>query len=394
MLKAAAMVTVTTTAFGGRMAQETIDRLTGQAVAPASLALGVIIPTFNEADNIEPMLDRLAVALDGIAWEVIFVDDNSPDGTAALVRRIGITHRHVRVVQRIGRRGLSSAVVEGMLASCAPVLAVIDGDQQHDESILPQLFGIVARGEADLAVGTRYADGGSTGDWAASRVRLSRLATLMGQQAIATGLSDPMSGYFVIHRDAMMAAVPRLSSIGFKVLLDIVASSPRPLKIAEVAYRFRARTAGESKADARVFAEFALLLVDKKLGHLVPIRLISFLGVGALGVGVHLAVLGSAIGLGAHFLTAQSLAVLVAMTFNFLLNNVLTYRDRRLTGIRLLTGLLSFYAVCLIGAAANVGIGNWVNDTDGRWWLAGIAGAAVGAIWNFAVTSVVTWRKR
>jgi len=376
------------------MRHDLIDLAAATAVDAAPLQLAVIIPTFNEAGNIEQLLQRLTIALGGIHWEALFVDDDSPDDTAAMVRRIGIIHRHVRVVHRIGRRGLSSAVIEGMLASCAPVLAVIDGDLQHDESILPQMFDFIARGEADLAVGTRYADGGSTGDWSATRVRLSRLATMMGQRTLATGLSDPMSGFFAIHSDAVMAAVPQLSSIGFKVLLDIVASSPRPLKIVEIPYCFRARNAGESKADARVFAEFAALLIDKKIGHLVPIRLLSFLGVGALGVGVHLVVLGSAIGLGVHFLTAQALAVLLAMTFNFMLNNILTYRDRQLRGWQLVTGLASFYAVCLVGAAANVGIGNWVNDTDGRWWLAGIAGAAVGAIWNFAVTSVVTWRRR
>ncbi len=369
------------------------DFLTGTAAEEAPLALAVIIPTFNEAANIEPMLQKLSIALAGIHWEAIFVDDNSPDGTSDIVRQIALTNPRIRIVQRIGRRGLSSAVVEGMLASAAPVLAVIDGDGQHDEAILPKLFEAVASGKADIAVGTRYGKGGGVGDWNAHRAKGSAIATQLSQKLLGVTLSDPMSGFMVVSRKTIMAALPRLSGIGFKILLDIVASVPSAPRIAEFPYVFRNRELGESKAGALVMAEYAALLLDKSIGRYIPLRLLSFLAIGGLGLGVHLSLLGLSLWASLGFIPAEIVAVTGAMTFNFALNNIFTYRDKRLHGWRMLSGLLSFYLVCSVGAAANIGIGNWVNDSDGRWWLAGIAGTVVGAVWNFAASSFVTWRK-
>ena len=375
------------------MRHDAIAIETSLAVTARPLELAVIIPTFNEIANVEPLLTRLSMALAGLHWEAIFVDDHSPDGTATHVREIGRTNSQVRIVERIGRRGLSSAVVEGMLASCAPVLAVIDGDLQHDEAILPQLFAAIASGEADLAVGTRYAGEGSVGDWDASRHRASQWATRIGQSLLKTNISDPMSGYFALSRSALMSAMPQMSGVGFKILLDIVASSPAPLRIVERSYTFRSREAGESKLGALVAAEYLALIADKLVGRFIPLRLLAFLLVGGIGVGVHLAVLRLSLGAGSTFLAAEIIAVTTAMSFNFFLNNIFTYRDRRLRGWKMLRGLLSFCAVCSVGAVANIGIGTWVNAHDGRWWLAGLAGVVIGAVWNFAASSALTWRK-
>ena len=375
------------------MRQEIIDTRRAWAVAERPLELAVIIPTFNESFNVQRLLERLSIALAGISWEAVFVDDNSPDGTSDTVRRIALENRHVRIVQRIGRRGLSSAVVEGMLASAAPVLAVIDGDLQHDEAILPQLFEQIRSGAADVAVGTRYADGGGTGDWDSGRLRMSRWATRIGKLALGTELSDPMSGFFVLSRTTLMAALPRMSGVGFKILLDIVASLPTAPKISEIPYHFRSREVGESKAGALVAVEYLALITDKTIGRFIPIRLLSFLAIGSLGVGVHLSVLGTLLAAGSSFLNAEIAAVFVAMTFNFFLNNIFTYRDRQLRGWKMLRGLLSFYAVCGFGGLANIGIGTYLNGQDSSWWLAGLAGVVVGAIWNFAASSFITWRK-
>ncbi len=365
----------------------------GVAVAQTPLELAVIIPTFNEAANIEPLLTRLALSLAGIHWEAIFVDDDSPDGTADLIRRIGCADTSIRVVHRIGRRGLSSAVVEGMLATSAPILAVIDGDMQHDETILPLMIDAIRTGSADIAVGTRYCEGGSTGDWDQKRRRISQIATKIGQHILKSNMSDPMSGFFALSRQTLMAAIPKMSGIGFKVLTDIVASHPSSPRIAEIPYTFRNRVAGDSKLGALVSAQYLALLADKTIGRLIPLRLLAFLCVGALGVLIHLGTLGLLLWSGTHFFAAQIIAVCTAMTSNFFVNNIFTYRDRRLTGWAALRGLITFYAVCSIGALANIGVGTWVNDEDGRWWLAGLAGTLVGAIWNFAASSFVTWRK-
>ena len=364
-------------------------------IRPAPLDLAVVIPTLNEVDNVRPLLALLDRTLDGIAWEAMFVDDDSRDGTADLLREIGRTDARVRVVQRIGRRGLSSAVVEGMLATAAPVLAVIDADLQHDETILPALFAAVAREGADLAVGSRYVAGGGMGEWAADRVAKSKLATRLAGLVLKTPLSDPMSGFFVISRAAFMAALPHLSTIGFKILTDLVASSPGPLNVREVGYTFRTRQHGESKLDSAVAWEYLMLLLDKMVGHIIPVRFLLFAIVGGVGLLVHLSVLGTLNkALGVAFDQANFVAVVTAMTFNFLVNNVLTYRDRRLKGWRLARGLLSFYAVCSVGALGNVGIAHYVNAQHYMWWVAGVAGAVVGAVWNYAASSVLTWRKK
>jgi dolichol-phosphate mannosyltransferase len=365
----------------------------GIAVAQAPLELAVIIPTFNEAANVAPLLERLALALAGIHWEAIFVDDDSPDGTADRVRSIGINDTSIRVVQRIGRRGLSSAVIEGMLATSAPVLAVIDGDMQHDETILSRMIDAIRSGTADIAVGTRYKDDGSTGDWDIGRRRISQIATGIGKRTLKASLTDPMSGFFALSRETLMAAIPKMSGIGFKVLTDIIASLPVAPRIVEIPYTFRNRIAGESKLGALVTAQYLALVADKTIGRIIPLRLLAFLCVGALGVVVQLSALGTMLWAGLAFFTAEIIAVLAAMTSNFFVNNVFTYRDRRLRGWMMVKGLLSFYAVCAVGALANIGVGSWVNDQDGRWWLAGLAGTIVGAIWNFAASSFVTWRK-
>jgi dolichol-phosphate mannosyltransferase len=363
------------------------------AVADRPLELAVIIPTFNEVANIEPMLEKLTLALADISWEAIFVDDNSPDGTSEKVREIARINRNVRVVHRIGRRGLSTAAIEGMLASAALVLAVIDGDLQHDETILPQLYAAVAEGRADIAVGTRYAGDGSTGDWDERRAALSRIATVIGQKVLKADLSDPMSGFFALRRETLMQAMPALSGVGFKILLDIVASCPDRPRIVEVPYTFRSRIEGESKAGALVASEYLALLADKTIGQFIPLRLLAFLFVGGLGVGVHLTLLGASLATGLAFLTAEIIAVMGAMTFNFFLNNVFTYRDRRLRGLKAVWGLFTFYAVCGVGALANIGIGTWFNAQASHWWVAGLAGVLVGAVWNFAASSFVTWRR-
>lgn len=357
------------------------------------LDVAVVVPTLNEAANVEALLAKLAVALAGRSWEVVFVDDNSPDGTSALVREFGRVNRHIRIVQRVGRRGLSSAVIEGILATAAPVIAVMDGDLQHSEDALPRLIDAVAEGGADLAIGSRYTAGGGIGDWDARRARMSRWATILGQRALGTTVSDPMSGFFAIRREAFDRALPRLSAIGYKILLDILASSPTPLRVAEVPYEFRARTAGTSKIGARVLAEYAELIADKTIGRIVPVRLIKFLMVGGLGVFVHLAVLSTMLGSGQGFLAAQTAAVMAAIAFNFFLNNSFTYADRTLRGWGIVQGLATFYAISALGAVANIGIGNWMAGHDERWWVAGMAGVLVGAIWNFAMSSALTWRK-
>ena len=365
------------------------------ALGDAPLALTVVIPTLNEIGNVEPLLERLTLALAGIEWEAIFVDDGSVDGTPDFISAIAQSDRRVRLIRRIGRRGLSSAVVEGALASTTPVIAVIDADLQHDAAILPDLYRAIAGGDHELAIGTRYCRGGSTGEWDEGRRKISRFATALAAPIMKTRLSDPMSGFFAVRRDVLLEAAPRLSSVGYKILLDLVASHPRALSVAEVGYTFGTRQSGASKLDQMVALEYLELLLDKTVGRYVPVKLVQFGAIGVVGVGVHLSLLFALLNLvGVGFAGAQAGAVIGAMTFNFALNNRFTYRDRQLKGAAWLGGLLSFYLVCSLGAVANVGIGSLVYEQYQGWWLAGIAGAVVGSVWNYVASGWLTWARR
>jgi dolichol-phosphate mannosyltransferase len=288
---------------------------------------------------------------------------------------------------------LSTACIEGVLASSAPFLAVMDADLQHDETLLPRMLGALKSEALDIVIGSRYAAGGGVGDWDQSRARISDLATRLSRLVVKADLRDPMSGFFMMRRPAFEAAARDLSGQGFKILIDLFASSPRPLAFKELPYQFRLRQHGESKLDTLVAWEYLQLLLEKLIGHVVPVRFALFAMIGGLGLFVHLAVLGIALkAFGADFTLAQSVATLTAMTSNFFLNNWFTYRDRRLHGWRLLRGLLTFYVVCSVGAIGNVGIAAYAFHTDGSWWLAGIAGAIVGSVWNYATSAVFTWR--
>jgi dolichol-phosphate mannosyltransferase len=357
--------------------------------------LSIIVPTFNERENVVELAERIGACLPDCAWELVYVDDDSPDGTADLVRQLAHKDSRIRCVQRLGRRGLSSACVEGMLASSAPYLAVIDGDLQHDERLLPHMLAeLKQQGETDLVVGSRYAAGGGTGDWGAARVRLSKFGMRLSRVLAPETLTDPMSGFFMLRRPVFERAVRKLSNIGTKILMDLFASSPEPLRFKELPYSFRVRQAGTSKLDSLTAWEYVMLLLDKMFGHIVPVRFVAFCIVGALGVAVHLTILSSLRSFAnGSFLTDQTIATVCTMTFNFAVNNVLTYRDKRLRGLRWLRGWLSFNIACSLGACMNVGLATYLNDVTGIWYVAALGGIAVGAVWNYAVTKRLTWSR-
>lgn len=360
----------------------------------APLEIAVVVPVFNERPNVPLLVDRLDMVLAGRRWEAIFVDDDSPDGTADAAREIAARDPRVRVLQRIGRRGLSTACIEGMCSTAAPVVAVIDGDLQHDERLLPQMLDALAGDPAlDLVIGSRFVDGGGTGDWDESRVAKSALATLLSRRVLKAPLSDPMSGFFAIRTGLVRELVPHLSGIGFKILLDILTASPQPFRFRELPYVFRTRTAGESKLDHVVALEYLIALYDRMFGRVIPVRFVLFSAIGAAGAVIHLAILALLLTTGIGFVAATVLATVAAMTFNFFLNNMLTYRDRRLKGGRaLLDGWISFCVVCSVGAVANVGVAAFLYDVrGGAWALPALAGILVGAVWNFALSGRFTW---
>jgi len=365
-----------------------------QTMSGSPCELTIVIPTFREQENIGPLVELVRKALSTISWEMIFVDDNSGDGTAETVWEISRSDSRVRCIKRVGRRGLSSACIEGMLATGAPYIAVMDADLQHDPMLLSSMLDILRKDQVDLVIASRYLPGGSVGDWEVNRLRISSFATLLSRLITRGPVSDPLSGYFMLRRGVFESEVERLSSLGFKIMLDIIASSPTPLRIAEVPLQFGKRHAGESKLSANVAFEFLILIADKLFGRYVPAHFVAFGAVGAAGVFVHFAVLTAAFKVaGLNFPVSNATAVIFAMIFNYSINNVLTYGDVSRKGWAWLRGLASFMVICGVGAVANVGIASYLFGQHALWPLAAIAGIGVGVVWNYTVTSRYTWGK-
>jgi dolichol-phosphate mannosyltransferase len=366
-------------------------------ILQASIArqLSIIVPTFNESGNITALFERLKVSLDGTSWEVIFVDDNSPDGTWQAVRALAQQDARVRCLRRVGRRGLSGACIEGILASSAPYVAVMDADLQHDETQLPKMLALLQSGDAELVVGSRYVEGGSADSFNRQRRGVSEFATMIAKRLLRVEIADPMSGFFMIRRDRFEQLAPQLSVHGFKILLDVVATARGQLRTVEIPFTFGSRLSGESKLDSMVALDFLGLILAKLTGDAVSLRFLLFALVGSVGLFVHLFTLDVAFNVfDVRFTEAHVLGAVVAMTSNFLLNNFLTYRDQRLRGFSILPGLLLFYLVCSVGLLANVGVAFSVYDQRPIWWLAGAAGALMGVVWNYAMSGVFVWRKR
>jgi len=355
--------------------------------------LTIIVPTFNEKDNVPILIDRLRKTLEGYDWEVIFVDDDSPDKTADLVRTIGKQDRRVRCIRRVNRRGLSGAFIEGALASQASYVAVIDGDLQHDESLLTTMLDKFNQKEIELVVATRYADGGSLSSFSAWRARFSNWATALARRFLGVTISDPMSGFFMIRRTVIERIAPQLRTQGFKILLDIITTASGKLHIAEVPYSFRKREHGKSKLDARIVLDFASLIIGKLTAGIVSARFILFSFVGLIGLVLHIVLLNIGLHSGFKFGMAQMLSTVLIIACNFILNNILTYGDQRLSGIHFLSGLFRFEIICSVGLISNVGVATWIYNDGNTWWLAGLSGAVMGVIWNYMVSAALVWKR-
>lgn len=370
-----------------------IERLAPEGRSASGPELTIVIPTYNERGNIVELARRLDRVLSGTRWEMVIVDDDSPDGTSRLAKALGEIDARIRCIRRVGRRGLSGACIEGMLSSSAPVVAVMDADLQHDETLLPKMLAEIRAG-CDLVVGSRYSHGGSAeGGLSGIRRWGSELATKLSQRLHGTDVSDPMSGFFMIRRQVIETHAAELAPEGYKILMDILWCAGRSMKIRELSYRFRQRLNGESKLDSLVVVDYLGLLFSRLFGGVLPVRFLMFSAVGLSGIAVHLAVLRYCTAvLAIDFEWAQFAAVMVAMTWNFIVNNQLTYRDTRLSGWRFLKGLMLFYAACSVGMIGNVGVASWIYSFYAIDWVAGLAGAIMGAVFNYAASSALIWK--
>ena len=364
---------------------------------PASRpTLSVVVPTYRESANVPVLFERLKKVLDGLPWEMIVVDDDSPDGTYDVAFAIARRDPRMRCLRRVNRSGLAGAVIEGWLASSADFVAVIDGDLQHDESILPQMYASLVNGEGDLVIGTRVEDEAIPKGLSPARQKLSDLGAWFFRAIAGVTVSDPMSGFFMVKREVVARLAPALSPDGFKILVDVVLTSGGHLRIVETPYVFRQRQAGESKLSPLVGLDFLGLVSRHATGGVLPTRFMLFALIGGVGLVVHLVVLSGLLacfGL-ADFDDAQIFATLAAMASNFALNNEITYRSMRYRGLGLVRGFLIFALLCSVGAIANINIAEWLFRSRGVWWVAGFAGALIGVVWNYAASNTFVWRRR
>lgn len=359
----------------------------------------LILPTFNEAANLPELLPRVEQALAGIDHEVIIVDDDSPDRTWEVALALAKERDDLHVIRRIDRRGLSSAVIEGFLAAKGDVLAVMDADGQHDSGLLKRLYEAV-RGGSGIAVGSRYAKGGSVGQWDERRHFLSRVATRLGQAVCRVKVSDPMSGFFAIDARLFERVRPSLNPKGFKILLDLLVHIPKDTRVTEHAFTFGGRLHGESKMSRRVQVEFLEYLYDVTIGRFIPLTFLKYCVVGFLGVFVNV---------GAYWVYAEllrvdgitsfagfSVAVIAsietAIIFNFLLNNVWTFAHKRLRGAPALMGFAKYNAACALGALVNYALSAFLVWRAWPDLLAVTIGSFTAVLWNYVMSRMVTWK--
>jgi dolichol-phosphate mannosyltransferase len=358
--------------------------------------VSVVVPTYQEAANIPILFDRIKYALSGAPWELIVVDDDSSDGTSNVAFALAAEDRRIRCLRRVNRSGLAGAVIEGWMSSSADFVAVIDGDLQHDESILPKMYDALAKGSGNLAIGTRLRDGGAGGSLSPARQALSDTGAWFFRRIAGAAVTDPMSGFFMIRREIVSRLAPRLSPDGFKILVDVILSAGGGLRIVEVPYAFRKRNAGESKLTPLVGIDFLGLVVHHATGGLLPIRFVLFASIGAVGLLVHIVALSAVL----HwfrmltFDAGQLIATILAMGSNFILNNEITYRPYRYSGPSLVAGFMAFALGCSVGVLANINVASWLYTADETWWVAGLAGALLSVVWNYAVSTNLIWRRR
>jgi dolichol-phosphate mannosyltransferase len=365
------------------------------------LLLSVIVPTFNEALNIDRLVTQLAQLLDepfGHRYEIIIVDDNSPDRTWELAQKLVGERPPLRVMRREQERGLSTAVIRGWQAARGEVLCVIDADLQHPPDVVLALYRIIERG-ADIAVASRHLEGGGVSDWSMVRRIVSRTAQLIGLlilPGVVGRVTDPMSGYFMIRRSAIEGV--ELNPLGYKILIEVLARGKLPW-VGEVPYVFIERAHGGSKATARVYVDYLRHLLRLRLSSLPVNRFIRFAVVGLSGVIVDMGLLfllsdptTLAWGLTRSKLIASEMAILN----NFMWNDTWTFRDlsAKQRGLKArLRRLGKFQLICLAGVAINATLLNLQFNLLGmnRYLANAVAIAAVTG-WNFWLNLKLSWR--
>jgi len=359
----------------------------------------LILPTYNEVGNIPGLVKKIRASLKGVPYEIIIVDDDSPDETWRITQEIAHDCNDLHVIRRIGRRGLSSAVIEGFLAAKGDVFGVMDADGQHDSNLLPELYK-AASAKGGICIGSRYTEGGSVGEWDERRHLMSRMATKLALLLCKVKASDPMSGFFAIDRKTFEKILPSLNPKGFKILLDLLVHAPKETEVQELPFTFGKREHGESKLSRRVQIEFLEYLYDVSFGRYIPLMFVKYCIVGSFGVVVHV----SAFMFISYLFTrggeptfrefsfSVGGAIETAIIFNFLLNNAWTFSHAKLRGKEAVIGFLKFNGACLFGALANYAVSAFLFSFGIAKLLSVVVGAFTGVVWNYTMNRMLTWK--
>ena len=361
-----------------------------------TLRVSIVLPTYNERGNIEPLLAQLLPLQHQLDLELLVVDDDSTDGTAELVRQLARSEPRLRLIRRVGRSGLASAIKEGLLDATGDIAVVMDSDGQHEPASVLQAITTLQERDLDLVIGSRFHPDAQIHGLSGRRERGSSWANASARFSLPkryAELSDYMSGFFALRLESLQPVIRAVDVNGFKFLYELLAVSRGRLQVGEVPLQFQARSYGNSKLDLAIFWDFLISILHSLSLRLLPRRAISFGLVGASGVVVQLLATKLLMGLaGLSFGAALPLAVVVAASSNYLINNALTFRFQRLQGAALLRGLLKFLLVASLPVLANVGLASAFYNFVARdtvW--AQLAGILVVFVWNYAASSRFVW---
>jgi dolichol-phosphate mannosyltransferase len=376
--------------------------------------LSVVTPTFDEAENLPELVERLHAALGDLPHEIIVADDNSPDRTWEVAEKLAAHDPSIRVLRRFHDHGLSAAVLDGMAAARGEYLAVIDADLQHDEAILPSMVDLLRNGRAEVVVGSRESDGGGYGEWSTRRRVVSWVATAIAKSLLRVPTGDPMSGYFVITREAYEATASEINPKGFKILLEFIGRN-RQLRVAEVGYTFSNRRHGETKLNRSVIRSYLLAVAELRLGRQVDPVFLLYVMVGVLGLGVNslLFTLFEALGFprvdtGLNealdpVYSSFVLSVAVTTLMMFVINNEFTFWEQRYRGLKLLPAFVVYAGMTFVGTLVHVAVFSWLQEVGFLFSVIGddaarvvhnLLGAVVALVVNWYLNTTYLWRRR
>ena len=359
-------------------------------------SISIIIPTFNEIQNIIPLVQKIKVSLNSkINWEIIFVDDNSPDKTYEKIKSLKKDYSNIKVIKRLNERGLAGAVLTGLNSCSYEQIIIMDADLQHDPIFILKLLNKMYQNEASIVVASRFIKDSKSNNFHILREIGSKTMIKVFNLFSSIKLYDPMSGFFIIKKDLFLKISKNLSSDGYKILADIILNIPKNVKVSQIPIDFKQRHAGESKMNLKVLWDLLLVIIHSFLKKYVPREYLSYIGVGMIGLSFHvmsLYLLYKIIDI--SFLISHLIATLIAIFVNYTLNNILTFYNNNLMGIKWLLGLINYYIFCSYGIFISFAIAKTLIGFNFNWFIAGLVGAFTASVWNFSMSKFIIWHKK